>query len=82
VDLFKSEAGRKNATYRHRFALWDQSFNLVRVSPMFDFMSGEVEFACGMTEYNNQILITFGFQDNASYLLVTNKSSINELIGL
>lgn len=82
VDLFRSEAGRKNATYRHRFALWDQSFNLLRVSPGFDFMGGEVEFACGMTEYKDQILITFGFQDNASYLLVTNKSSINELIGL
>ena len=82
VDLFKSEAGRKNATYRHRFALWDQSFNLLRVSPRFDFMSGEIEFACGMTEYNDQILITFGFQDNASYLLVVNKSSINELVSL
>ncbi|NDB85834.1 MAG: hypothetical protein EB127_24505 [Alphaproteobacteria bacterium] len=30
----------------------------------------------------NQILITFGFQDNASYLLVINKSTINELVSL
>lgn len=82
VDLFKSEAGRKNATYRHRFVLWDQSFNVLRVSLRFDFMGGEIEFACGMTEYNNQILVTFGFQDNASYLLVINKSTINELVGL
>lgn len=82
VDLFQSEAGRKNATYRHRFALWDQSFNLLRVSPRFDFMGAEVEFACGMTEYDDKILITFGFQDNASYLLVTNKLSINKLVAL
>lgn len=82
VDLFKSEQGRKNATYRHRFAVWDQDFNLLRVSPLFDFMDGRIEFACGMTEYNDQILITFGFQDNASFLLAINKSTIDELVGL
>jgi predicted GH43/DUF377 family glycosyl hydrolase len=82
VDLYQSEAGRKNATYRHRFALWDKHFNLLKVSPRFDFMGGKIEFACGMTEYNNQILITFGFQDNASYLLVCNKSTINKLLKL
>ena len=82
VDLFRSEAGRKNATYRHRFALWDKRFNLLRVSPMFDFMEGKIEFACGMTEYNNQILITFGFQDNIAYLLAANKSTIDEMVSL
>lgn len=82
VNLFRTESGQKNATYRHRFVLWDKDFNLLRVSPRFDFMDAQVEFACGMTEYNNQILITFGFQDNASYLLVANKSTINQLIGL
>jgi predicted GH43/DUF377 family glycosyl hydrolase len=82
VDLFKSEAGRKNATYRHRFILWDKDFNLLRTSPLFDFMGGEIEFACGMTRYNNQILITFGFQDNASYLLAVNTTTIDEIMGL
>lgn len=82
VDLYSSEAGRKNATYRHRFALWDKSFNLLRVSPLFDFMGGKIEFACGIAEYNNQILITFGFQDNASYLLACNKSTINHMLKL
>jgi predicted GH43/DUF377 family glycosyl hydrolase len=82
VDLYRSEAGRKNATYRHRFALWDKDFNLLRVSPLFDFMGGKIEFACGMTEYNGQILITFGFQDNIAYLVIVNKNTINRLIGL
>jgi predicted GH43/DUF377 family glycosyl hydrolase len=82
VDLFRSEAGRKNATYRHRFALWDKNFNLLRVSPVFDFMEGKIEFACGMTEYNDQILITFGFQDNIAYLLAANKSTIDEMVSL
>lgn len=82
VSLFRTERGQKNAIYRHRFVLWDNDFNLVKVSPRFDFMSGKVEFACGMTEFNDQILITFGFQDNAAYLLACNKFSINKMIGL
>jgi hypothetical protein len=82
VDLFKSEAGRKNATYRHRFILWDKDFNLLKTSPLFDFMGGGVEFVCGMIRYNDQILITFGFQDNASYLVSTNESVIDDLIKL
>lgn len=82
VDLFKSEAGRKNATYRHRFAVWDKDFNLLRVSPLFDFMEGKIEFACGVTEYNDKILVTFGFQDNIAYLLVMPKDIINEILGL
>jgi len=32
-------------------------------------MDGEIEFCTGLTEYNNNLLITFGFQDNAAYLL-------------
>lgn len=82
VNLFQSEAGRKNATYRHRFVLWDKDFKLIRTSPLFDFMDGQIEFACGMTEYHGQFLITFGFQDNASYLLVVKASTIENMIGL
>jgi predicted GH43/DUF377 family glycosyl hydrolase len=82
VHLFTSEAGRKDAIYRHRFVLWDQNLNPLRVSPRFDFMDGGIEFACGMTEFEGKILITFGFQDNAAYLLSLNKSIINEMVGL
>jgi hypothetical protein len=32
-------------------------------------MGAKIEFCCGMTEHQNDLLITFGFQDNAAYLL-------------
>jgi len=69
VNLFNSRAGRKNATYRHVFIVWDKNWNVVKYTEPFDFMGAEIEFCCGMTEYNGNILITFGFQDNAAYLL-------------
>jgi hypothetical protein len=69
VDLFNSEAGRKDAIYRHRFVVWNQNFQLVKYSEPFSIMGGDVEFAIGMIKYKQDILITFGFQDNAAYLL-------------
>lgn len=78
--LFNSEAGRKNATYRHHFVIWDKDWNIVKVSKPFSFMNAEIEFCAGITEYKNNILITFGFQDNSAYLLETTSSAIKELL--
>lgn len=69
VNLFKSENGRKDATYRHCFVMWDKNWNVLKLGPQFDFMGGEIEFAVGMTPFRGDYLISFGFQDNSAYLL-------------
>lgn len=76
VDLFNSEVGRKDAVYRHRFIIWDKNWNIIKHTNDFSIMDAHVEFSIGMCQYNNDILITFGFQDNAAYLL---KIPVNEL---
>jgi hypothetical protein len=78
--LFRSDQDRKDGTYRHRFVVWDNDWNIVKVSPQFSFMSGEVEFAVGMCEYKNDFLMTFGFQDNAAYLLRASKEFVKQFI--
>lgn len=80
VDLFKSEVGRKDAVYRHRFIVWDKDFNIVKYSKDFAFMGGDVEFCIGMDRHNGNLLMTFGFQDNASYLLVVPENVVEEFI--
>jgi predicted GH43/DUF377 family glycosyl hydrolase len=32
-------------------------------------MDAKIEFSCGMSQYGDDYLITFGFQDNAAYVL-------------
>lgn len=76
VDLFCSEAGRKDAVYRHRFAMWDSGFQLKSYSDAFSIMGGDVEFATGMIMHEGHFLITFGFQDNAAYILRTPPSVV------
>jgi len=82
TDLFKSEAGRKDGTYRHRFLYWDYKWDLIAASEPFDFMGGLIEFCCGLAIYKNDILITFGFQDNAAYVLRTSDDVIEELLNV
>jgi hypothetical protein len=69
VDLFKSKVGRKDGVYRHRFIVWDDNWNIVKYTTDFAIMNAHVEFAVGMCIHNNDILISFGFQDNAAYLV-------------
>ena len=81
VDLFKSDVGRKDAIYRHQFLKWDNDFNLIDVSKDFSIMNGDVEFSVGMCEYNtSDMLITFGFQDNAAYILRVSKQAIQDFL--
>ena len=69
VDLFNSEVERKDAVYRHRFIVWDKDWNILTTSTDFSIMNGHVEFAVGMCHYEDSMLISFGFQDNAAYIL-------------
>lgn len=80
TDLYKSEAGRKDATYRHRFTYWDKDWNIQKFSEVFSFLDAKIEFACGMTKYNDDYLITFGFQDNAAYILRVPGNVLEEFV--
>jgi FkbM family methyltransferase len=81
VNLFKNKLNQKDATYTHRMILWDNNWNIVSMSEPFSFMTGEIEFACGMAIYKGNLLISFGFQDNSSYILKIPEDKIEELFG-
>lgn len=80
VALFNSKVGRKDAVYRHRFVIWDKDWNIIRYSRDFDLMSGHVEFAVGMAYQGSNVLISFGFQDNAAFVLKIPLSTLSNFI--
>lgn len=80
VYLFKSEVGRKDGRYTHRLIVWDKDWNLVKFSRDFAFMDAHVEFAIGMCYKGDDILVTFGFQDNGAYLLRFPKEFLGKFI--
>jgi len=80
VDLFQSEVGRKDGLYRHRFMIWDKNWQCCGFSKDFSFMDAHVEFCTGMCYYKGDILMTFGFQDNAAYLLRVSPEVVKDFI--
>jgi hypothetical protein len=82
VDLFNNIQEQKDCFYRHRFIVWDKDWNIVYISDAFSFMDARIEFSCGMCLYNGDLLITFGFQDNAAFLLQIPEKEIDDAIGV
>jgi predicted GH43/DUF377 family glycosyl hydrolase len=80
TELYFTDTDKKNVEYYHRFILWDKNFNILTISDRYKFMNGKIEFCCGLCEYKNLFLITFGFQDNCSYLLGCDKTFINKIL--
>jgi hypothetical protein len=81
VVLFKNYLGQKNGTYRHRLCVWDKDFNLVGLSPEnWSFLNGQIEFCAGAAIVDGNLVIGFGFQDNAAFVLEVPKVVVEELI--
>ena len=76
---WNNELGCKDASYNHRFIFWDKNWNYVKISEPFKFMDGQIEFCCGMAEKGDDLLITFGFVDNAAYILKMPKTVLDKL---
>lgn len=81
VVLFNNYLKQKNGTYRHRLCVWDKEFNLIGVSPeSWSFLDGQIEFCCGAAVYNEKLLISFGFQDNAAFVLEVPTKIVEDMI--
>jgi hypothetical protein len=80
--LFRSPAGRKDGIYRHRFVIFNKNFEIIKISKEFSMLGADVEFSIGMTHFRDSMLITFGFQDNAAYVLKVNKDFLNRYLDI
>lgn len=81
VGLFKNYLSQKDGFYRHRLIVWDKDFNVIGVSPKeFSFLDARIEFAAGAAVLDNNLLISFGFQDNAAFVLRVPEKIVEEMI--
>ena len=80
VNLFKNYLEQKDAIYRHRLILFDLELNFIGHSQPFSFLDARVEFCVGAAKLGDDLLISFGFQDNAAYVLQVPKPVVEDLI--
>jgi len=80
VNLFRNYLDQKDAIYRHRLIVWDERFNFAGMSQPFSFLDARIEFCVGAAAYDGDLLLSFGFQDNAAFVLRTPKLVVEDLI--
>lgn len=80
VSLFKNYLVQKDAIYRHRVMVWDSEFNFVGMTKPFSFLDARVEFAVGAAKQGEDLLVSFGFQDNAAFVLRVPKLVVEDLL--
>ena len=81
VDFtLKNQNGFKNADYYHRFIIFNKDYSIQFISDSFNFMTAKIEFCIGLAQYDDDIIITFGFQDNCSYLIKICKDNLKKLL--
>jgi len=81
TNLLRDPFNRKDGDYSHRVLIWDNDWNMIHTSRKFHFMGTfydhvtstdyNIEFVTGMTVHpeTGDVLISFGWQDNACYIL-------------
>ena len=79
VDLWYNEQGNKDAHYYHRFIIWDKNWNIVGSSSELKFMTGAIEFTCGLALDGDHIILPFGFQDSTAFILKFPVTLLEEL---
>jgi hypothetical protein len=80
VDLFKNYLKQKDAIYRHRLVVWDKELNLIGLTQPFTFLDARIEFCVGAAKHNDDLLVSFGFQDNAAFVLRIPQLVVEDMI--
>lgn len=80
VNLFKNYLDQKDGIYRHRLVLWDNELNVVGLSQAFSFLDARIEFCVGAAKLGDDLLLSFGFQDNAAFVLRVPKLVVEDMI--
>lgn len=73
----KNDSGRR---YLQRVIVWDCDWNIVCSTREFSMMGGSVEFVSGIAYYKDDVLISYGYEDNASYILRMPKTVFDDFV--
>jgi hypothetical protein len=80
VKLWRNYLNQKDSIYRHRMIVWDKEFNFVGLTNSFAFLDTPIEFCVGAAVRDGKLLLSFGVQDNAAFVLEIPKKVVNGLV--
>lgn len=66
--------------YSHYFVRFDRFGSVIEMTPGFQFISAGIEFAAGMIEYHDKLVVSFGKEDVSSHLSIIDKSLVEKMM--
>lgn len=78
-NFWYNSNNKKDAHYYHRFIFWDKDWNVTKITEPFKFMGARIEFCVGLAQKDKDFLLTFGYQDNAAYVLKMPIKTLDQL---
>jgi predicted GH43/DUF377 family glycosyl hydrolase len=54
----------------------------VKFTDAFSFMNADIEFCCGAAFFQDDLLLSFGYQDNCAFILKMPKTVLTEYLGV
>lgn len=67
--------------YMHRFVLLDSSFLVRELSRPFFFQRRGIEFACGLVDAGEDLIVSYGVSDRSSHVMRISKITVQKLLG-
>ena len=80
VWLWYNYLKQKDSIYRHRLLIWDKEFNFVGLGESLSFFDVPIEFCVGAAHLGDDLLLSFGVQDNAAFVLQVPGTLFDEMI--
>lgn len=71
------DTGRR---YYQRIVVWDKNWNIVCSTREFTMMGGTIEFVTGISYYKDDVLISYGYEDNAAFILRIPKDIFDDFV--
>ena len=91
IDLLKDPFYRKDGHYNHRILVWDEDWNIIHKTEDFHFMGTQIdpttgyeyniEFVTGMCFLNGDVYISYGYQDNGTFILKMPEKVFFDFVG-
>lgn len=80
VRLWRNYLNQKDSVYRHRMVVWDREFNFKGLTKEFSLLDTPIEFCTGAVVRDDNVLLSFGVQDNAAFVLDIPGHVINGMV--
>ena len=80
IRIDYKEAGYRTVRYNHYFVKFNNELKPVSVGQLFNFLTDGIEFACGLCNYDNDVLLTFSVGDSNCHMIKMSKDIFEQVV--